>query len=237
MTVAILLSGGKGSRMGTEIPKQYITVEGVPILVYCLETLNKSKYIDKIQIVADKQWHKGIIGWLSQFGLEDKFLGFSAPGENRQESIWSGLNDVKRVVSDDDYVFIHDGARPLLSQAMIEESIRGMNGYDGVIPVLPMKDTVYMSKDGECIDSLLKRDEIYAGQAPETFVYGKYFEANKALVDSGEIKQIVGSTEPAVMAGMRMHLIAGDERNFKITTKVDLERFHESIIAERSRKN
>ena len=110
---------------------------------------------------------------------------------------------------------------------MIEKSIQGMEGYDGVIPVLPMKDTVYMSKDGECIDSLLKRDEIFAGQSPETFLFGKYFEANKALVDSGEIADIKGSTEPAVMAGMRMHLIAGDERNFKITTRADLERFEE----------
>lgn len=227
MTVAILLSGGKGSRMGTDIPKQYITVEGVPILVYCLKTLNKSEYIDKIQIVADKQWHDGIIGWLSQFGLEDKFLGFSAPGTTRQESIFNGLKDIRRVVSDDDYVFVHDGARPLLTLSMIEESIRGMKGYDGVIPVLPMKDTVYMSKDGECIDSLLKRDEIFAGQAPETFIYGKYFEANKTLEESGEIANIKGSTEPAVMAGMRMHLIEGDERNFKITTKADLERFEE----------
>lgn len=227
MTIAILLSGGKGSRMGTDIPKQYITVEGVPILVYSLKTLNKSEYIDKIQIVADKQWHKGIIGWMSQFNLEDKFLGFSAPGATRQESIWNGLCDIKKVASEDDFVFIHDGARPLLTSVMIEESIRGMNGYDGVIPVLPMKDTVYMSKDGECIDSLLKRDEIYAGQAPETFLIGKYYYANKVVVDSGEISQIKGSTEPAVMAGMRMHLLAGDERNFKITTQADLERFEE----------
>ena len=227
MTIAILLSGGKGSRVGTEIPKQYITVEGVPILIYCMQTLDKSKYIDKIQIVAEKQWHEGIIGWLSQFGLEEKFLGFSVPGENRQGSIWNGLQDIRRIARDEDFVFVHDGARPLLAEEMIEKSIQGMEGYDGVIPVLPMKDTVYMSKDGECIDSLLKRDEIFAGQSPETFLFGKYFEANKVLVDSGEIADIKGSTEPAVMAGMRMHLIAGDERNFKITTRADLERFEE----------
>ena len=227
MTIAIVLSGGTGSRVGGDIPKQYIKVEGKPVILYCLETLKQSEYIDKLQIVADEQWQQSITDWLREFDLAEKFLGFSKPGENRQGSIYNGLCDVKKVAADTDYVFIHDAARPMLSPGMIEESIAGMKGYDGVIPVLPMKDTVYLSKNGECIDSLLNRAEVFAGQAPETFVLGKYLDANKVLVESGEIHEINGSTEPAVKAGMRMHLIEGDERNFKITTKADLERFIE----------
>ena len=88
---------------------------------------------------------------------------------------------------------------------------------------------MYLSHDGKQIDSLLNRSEIYAGQAPETFVFGKYLEANRALFDSGAIKKINGSTEPAIMSGMKMHMILGDERNIKITTKADLVRFQEMI--------
>ncbi len=126
-------------------------------------------------------------------------------------------------------MFVHDAARPILSQDMIERSIAGMEGYDGVLPVLPMKDTVYLSHDGKQVDSLLNRQEIFAGQAPETFVYGKYLAANQAIVDSGKIVDINGSTEPAVLAGMKMHLIDGDEENFKITTQADLDRFVELV--------
>ncbi|MBR5637031.1 MAG: 2-C-methyl-D-erythritol 4-phosphate cytidylyltransferase [Pseudobutyrivibrio sp.] len=227
MNIAIVLSGGTGSRMGLEIPKQYFVVENRPIIAYCLDTLDKSEYIDKIQIVAEEQWHQAIREWMVEDGIADKLLGFSAPGENRQGSILNALTDICNVAEDYDYVFIHDAARPLLSEDMIKRSIEGMEGFDGVIPVLPMKDTVYLSKDGESIDSLLNRKEIFAGQAPETFVYGKYCVANKELADSGEIGKINGSTEPAVKAKMNMHMIEGDEMNFKITTQADLERFVE----------
>lgn len=87
-----------------------------------------------------------------------------------------------------------------------------------------MKDTVYVSKDGKRVDSLLKREEIFAGQAPEVFVFGKYYRANMSLLPE-KIHEINGSTEPAVMAVMDIVMIPGEERNFKITTGADLEQF------------
>ena len=94
------------------------------------------------------------------------------------------------------------------------------------MPVLPMKDTVYMSSDGKKIDSLIDRSTVYAGQAPEVFVLDKYIQANKLLLPD-RILSINGSSEPAVMAGMNIALVNGDENNYKITTKADLERFIE----------
>ena len=91
-----------------------------------------------------------------------------------------------------------------------------------------MKDTVYSSKDGRHIDGLLNRSEIYAGQAPEAFRLGKYYEANQKLLPD-EILKINGSTEPAVLAGMDIAMIPGDEGNFKITTQEDLDRFRDII--------
>ena len=247
MNIAILLSGGTGARLGGNIPKQYIEVGGKPVIIYipkqyievggkpviiyCLQTLNRSKLIDKIQIVASDEWVPKINAWTKKFGVDSKICGYSNPGKNRQLSIYNGLVDIKSFVEDDDNIFIHDAARPNLSLSTIETTFEAIKGYDGVIPVLPMKDTVYLSKDGLEIDSLLKRQEIFAGQAPETFVYGKYIAANQKLVDSGEIIKINGSTEPAVKAGMKIHMIAGDEFNFKITTIDDLERFKEQIKA------
>lgn len=228
MNVALLLSGGTGMRFGAVIPKQYIEVEGRPIISYCIESLSIHDGIDRIQIVADNQWHDAITRWLADADVKGKFRGFSTPGKNRQLSIFSGLESIRDYVSDTDVVFVHDAARPLLSQQMITKCLEAIEGYDGVIPVLPMKDTVYESRDGKTISSLLERSRIYAGQAPELFRFGRYYEANKQLLPE-RILMINGSTEPAVMAGMNMAMIAGDENNFKITTKADLDRF-QSII-------
>lgn len=222
MVTALLLSGGTGTRMGVETPKQYIEVKGKPVIAYCLQTLLFHEGIDAVQIVADEMWHKTILGCMEN---HDKFRGFSKPGKTRQLSIVNGLEDIRQYAGDTDYVFIHDAARPLLSKTQISDCLDAVAaGYDGALPVLPMKDTVYYSEDGGTVTSLLERSRIFAGQAPEIFVVGKYYEANRNLLPE-KILAINGSTEPAVMAGMDIAMIPGDEGNFKITTKADLERF------------
>ena len=228
MNVALILSGGTGTRLGADIPKQYIEVGGKPIICYCAERLLRHDKIDAVQIVADQSWHDEIRNWISEEDINKKFKGFSLPGENRQLSIFHGLEDIRKYAPDEDFVLIHDAARPLLSEGMISECIDTVQGHDGALPVLPMKDTVYLSMDGKKVDNLLDRNRIYAGQAPEIFRIGKYYEANKQLLPT-EILKINGSTEPAVMAEMDIVMIPGDERNFKITTKADLERFREIV--------
>ncbi|WP_044936450.1 IspD/TarI family cytidylyltransferase [Pseudobutyrivibrio sp. LB2011] len=229
MNIAIVLAGGVGARLGADVPKAFVPVCQKPLIIYSLECLSKNSHIDKIQIVAAEDWMSQVEEWTKEYEVHKKVIGFSVPGETRQLSIYNALMDLKQVAKVEDNVFIHDAARPLLSEDLIARSFIGMEGYDGVLPVLPMTDTVYLSKGGQQIDSLLNREEIYAGQAPETFVYGKYLEANQVLKDSGEIYRINGSTEPAVMADMKIHLIPGDENNFKITTQADLDRFVEIV--------
>ncbi|MCR5416443.1 MAG: 2-C-methyl-D-erythritol 4-phosphate cytidylyltransferase [Pseudobutyrivibrio sp.] len=229
MNIAIVLSGGTGSRMGLDVPKQYIEVGGKPIIIYSMSVLELNSNIDAIQIVADEEWTSEIKSWCDKYEVASKIRGYSNPGANRQLSIYNALRDIKKYAKDNDVVIVHDAARPLVTMGLIDRSLDELPGYDGVIPVIPMKDTVYLSHTGDTIDSLLNRQEIFAGQAPETFVFGKYLAANQALVDSGEIEKINGSTEPAIKAGMKMHMIDGDERNFKITTKSDLARFMEMV--------
>lgn len=228
MVIALVLSGGTGSRLGADIPKQYLRVQGRPVLLYCMETLHESPVIDAVQIVAAQEWQEEISGWLEAYGLAEKFRGFSFPGENRQLSIFHGLTDIRQYAEEDDLVLIHDAARPLLSQQLIADCAEAIEGHDGVLPVLPMKDTVYFSEDGRQITSLLDRQAVFAGQAPELFRLGTYYQANERLLPE-EILRINGSTEPAVLAGMQIAMVPGDERNFKITTPADLERFRQIV--------
>ena len=230
MNTALILSGGTGSRMGLDVPKQYLSVKGRPILCYVLETVAAAGPIDAVQIVADGGWQAQITEWIQ--GSEEirrKFRGFSEPGANRQLSILNGLRDISRYGAEESLVLIHDAARPLLSYGLIKACLEAAGGHDGVMPVLPMKDTVYFSEDGKNV-ALLERQKVFAGQAPEVFRLGPYLAANERLLPE-KILQVNGSTEAAVSAGLDVVMIPGDERNFKITTREDLERFRQILDA------
>lgn len=220
MNIALVLAGGTGTRLGADIPKQYIEVRGKMIIDYCLETMEHSNDIAEVWIVADEMWREHI-------KKVDKFKGYACPGRNRQLSIYNGLKAIEESLADKEKevnVLIHDAARPFLTEKLIRECVKAVEGHDGVLPVLSMKDTVYYSEDGKVISSLINRDKLYAGQAPELFRLQPYIQANEALLPD-KILLVNGSTEPAIMAGMDIVMIPGDENNYKITTRVDMERF------------
>lgn len=227
MNYAVILAGGTGTRLGSDIPKQYIKVDGRMVIEYCLDTILSHSMINAIQIVATDEWEVKIRAVVDG---SSKLIGFSKPGANRQLSIYNALMDLKDIAMPDDCIIIHDAARPLLKAELITECLEKMNerDCDGVMPVLPMKDTVYLCEDGHSVSSLINRNQVFAGQAPEFFRYGKYMSANEALFPD-KIMQINGSTEPAVLAGMNIEMLPGDEGNFKITTSTDLERFEEIL--------
>ena len=220
MNIALVLSGGTGERLGSEIPKQYITVSNKPIFLYCIETISNHPMIDKVQIVAAELWYDFIRSKITS----DKFMGFSKSGDTRQLSVYNGLTDILKYANDDDYLFIHDAVRPLLSYDLITGCIVVAQKHEGALPVIPMKDTMYLRGDEVNTPSLVDRSKVFAGQAPEVFKLGKYYKANSDLLPD-KIRSINGSAEPAIMAGMDIVMIPGDENNFKITTKDDLERF------------
>lgn len=229
MNIALILSGGIGTRLGSDIPKQYIKVNNKMIISYCLKTFFESARVDAVQIVADGRWQAEIKETMEKIDGIGKFIGFSEPGKTRQLSIYNGLCDIRKNVPDENvFVIIHDAARPLITNKLIDECFDNVIGHDGVIPVLPMKDTVYASEDGKVITSLLDRHQIFAGQSPEVFELNKYIKANEALMPD-KILTINGSTEPAVLYGMDVAMIPGDEANFKITTREDIERFEKIV--------
>lgn len=226
MNIALILSGGTGSRLGADIPKQYIEAGGRPVVSYCIECLSRHSRIDGFQIVAAYEWRERLSRWMARTGADAvrKFRGYSLPGGNRQLSILHGLEDIRKYAADADWVLIHDAARPALTGRLVDACLDAAVGHEGAVPVLPMKDTVYFSEDGHRVSSLIDRDAVYAGQAPEVFRLGKYYEANMCLLPQ-RILKINGSTEPAVMAGMDIVMLPGEEGNFKITTREDLDRF------------
>lgn len=228
MNIAIILSGGIGTRMGADCPKQYIEINDRPIISWSVEIFASRKDIEKVIIVADNKWRSYL---QTHTTLSSDRLCFAQPGETRQYSIFNGLLKAKELgYHDDDVVIIHDGARPLVSDKTIDECINGLSeGYDGVMPALKVKDTTYFTDDGITISNLLDRSKLRAGQSPESFRLGSYLKIHEDMPREDLLK-INGSTEIAFKAGQKIKIIDGEEINFKITTPEDLVRFKQIVV-------
>lgn len=222
--VAVLLSGGVGNRMNMDIPKQYSIVGGKPIIYYSLKALLENPDTDAIVIVIADEWKDFIQPFIAAIPHTQEIL-YAMPGETRQYSVFNALKVIKEAgFSDDDIVLVHEAARPMAKQKMINDCYEGCKTADCVVPVMPVKNTLYYSEDGNIINSLVDRTKIWSGQAPEAFKFGKYYRAH--LDTPREVLLTFnGGTELAFHAGMSCRLIEGDPFNFKITTQEDLTHF------------
>lgn len=231
MNIAIILSGGVGSRMGLDIPKQYVEISQHPVIWYCLKTFLDNDRTDAIVIGVAEEW-KGFVEEQVEELNPCKPIFYANPGETRQYSIYNGLKAVKdNGFNDESIVIIHDAARPLVSHELINRCYDTCEKADGAMPVLAVKDTTYYSEDGKQITNLLDRSKLWAGQAPEAFKFGKYLKVHEQMPHE-ELMKINGSTEIAYKCGLRVEMVQGDPMNFKITTPEDLSNF-ESIIKNR----
>lgn len=221
MNRTVILAGGAGTRMGGCVPKQFINVNGKPLLQYSLEAVRDCECAGEVWIVAGEPWRGAVQRMIKEAGISSRFRGFCDPGPERQVSVMNALTELmKEETAENSYVMVHDGARPLVSGELIRRCFEAAAGRDGAVPVLPVRDTVYQMEDGR-LSGLLKRDQLAAGQAPEVFRLKPYYDANLALMPD-QIMRIRGSAEPAVLAGMDIVVIPADERNIKITTQEDL---------------
>ena len=225
MNYAILLCGGTGTRLGANIPKQYLTVNGRTILSYPLQAMQEHPMIDKIVIVANEEWYDLITKEMEQFKI-DKFFCFAPAGESRQHSILNGARTIAEradSVSDEDKILTHDAARPNLTEKLIEDSL-DFEDYDATLPVINVTDTTYFSEDGKNISQLLNRDKLFAGQTPETFYLNSFLRIHENKSDE-ELAATRGASQLAYAEGLRVKLFSGDFNNYKITTLQDYERF------------
>lgn len=223
MNHAIIVAGGVGSRMRSNIPKQYLTVKGLPVFMYSFRKFSTRTDIATIVMVISDEWKEFVEEWATCKTGGPTVL-YAPAGRSRQHSVFNGLKALKDVAAADDLVFVHDAVRPLFPLTNITDGIAGCADYDATLPAITVKDATYQSRDGESLSVILPRQELFSGQSPECFRYGKFLKAHESFSDE-EIALIRGSSELAFRAGLRVKLIPGTEQNFKITTIEDLRAF------------
>ncbi|MDE6340903.1 MAG: 2-C-methyl-D-erythritol 4-phosphate cytidylyltransferase [Muribaculaceae bacterium] len=226
MNIAIILSGGVGSRMRSDIPKQYIEVKGRPILAYAVDKFLTHPAIDKIIIALNDVWVSYAKEHLD-FGKKE--IVFCSPGATREHTIYNALKKAKEIgAGDDDIVIIHDGVRPLVSERVISDCLHACDKYEAAIASIDVNDTIYVSEEGGVITSVPNRSLLRRGQTPEAFNLGKYLRIHDEST-SEEISAVTGGAQFAQQKGLSVFLSRGEEINFKITTPEDLQRFEQII--------
>ncbi len=231
MNIALVLSGGTGSRMRTEVPKQYLEIAGKPVLVHTMEQFQRCSEIDGMIVVAAGCWIEQISQWKNEFGFT-KLLRIALAGADRQQSILSGLLAAEPFMpGGEDNVIIQDAVRPLTSVRLIEQLLLGLQEAPCVMPVLPVTDTIYTSTDGQWTDGLLERSTLFAGQAPEAFHYWEYLKLYKET-SAEELSRMSGSCQLPQSKGWKVKMIPGERENIKITVPLDWQ-ICERILEER----
>ena len=220
MNIGIILAGGTGSRMGSDIPKQFIDIYGKPLIIHTLESFDMNLNIDYIAVVCKNDWKEDLEIWLRKFGI-NKVKWIVDGGETRQASIYNALKEIKDFCKEDDIVVIHDAARPLISQRIIDENIKGAKEFGAVDTVIPTADTIINSKDDKTINNVPIRKELYLGQTPQSFRFSKVLKAHEKAIKN---KKIDATDDCQLLLDLneKVHLVKGDKLNFKITTFEDL---------------
>lgn len=232
MNFAVMLSGGVGTRMRSDgFPKQYLEVEGKPVIMYALEPFLACEDIDEIVIVASPVWKERIMEWLKVYNVA-KPVSVVQNGNTRQESLMNGLLACagKCQLKPQDKVLIHEAVRPLVNARIIRDCIAALDKYDSCLPVVPIHDSTYVSYDKITASEMIDRDKIFCGQAPEGFRLKMYLELNQNS-SSVELATIRGSSELSLIKGHTVGLIEGDPNNFKLTRPSDLQLFKAHLIA------
>jgi 2-C-methyl-D-erythritol 4-phosphate cytidylyltransferase len=225
MNIAVIIAGGSGSRMGQDIPKQFINVYDKPVIIYTLESFQKHPEIDAIEVVCIDGWHDVLWAYAKQFGI-DKLKWVVSNGNTAQESIRNGLQNLKGHCKETDIVVIHDGIRPMVDGFVLSDVIKKCREYGNAVTSLPYNEQIFVADNEMSTTRYIPRETLRRVSTPQAYTYGKLRWAyEKAFAENIGIQGGTYANTLMVELGERLYFAAGSERNIKLTTKDDLELF------------
>ncbi len=221
-TIAIIPSGGTGSRTGLNIPKQYLKINNKEIIAYTLQVFQNSPLVDEI-IVAAKPEFFDVLSNIKNKHKINKLVKIVEGGKERQNSVFNALAAIPP--SDNCFIAVHDAARPLLPLSILNSAVNTAHQLKNAVVAIKAKDTL-IKQISNSVD-YLDRDNIYYVQTPQIFSYNILFEAFK----SAELDNFIGTDESMLVSklGYNINFVEGSLINFKITNQSDIDLFKQLV--------
>lgn len=230
--IGLIIAGGTGNRMHQDIPKQFITVNERPVIVYTLEAFEKHPEIDVIAVACIEGWEQVLWAYAKQFNVSK--LKYVVPGgRNGQDSIRNGVMELEKHFDLEDIVLIHDAIRPMVSAEIISDNIRVAMEHGNAITVIPCAEAMMQTEDGVVSVGAYPRDRLKRTQTPQAFHIGQICDLHRRALEAG-ISNSVASCTLMIEMGQQVYFSSGSEKNIKLTTVEDIDIFKALLAAKRS---
>lgn len=237
MNIAVVLAGGTGTRVGANIPKQFIEVMGKPILVYTLDNFQNDPEIDAIEVVCHKDWVDHVQKICEQHGIS-KLRWLTTGGDTFQESTLNGIFNLRDKITPDDIVIVSFGVSPFCTPDIINDSIRIAEKHGNAISAEDSPLCTCIKDDEEGTTQNLIRETIKGFSNPWTFKYGELVEAYEEVIRRGILDELEPHTTSVYLAlGKRLWFSKSSGYNFKITLKEDLDKFEGLLLLKQKRES
>lgn len=225
MNIAIIFAGGSGVRMGAGVPKQFLEINGKPILIHTLQLFQEHEEIDRIYLAMNEDYIRYAEQLVQDYRI-DKLAAVVPGGVTAQDSIYNALKRAAGENPMDSIVLIHDGVRPVVEYEVISDNIAAVKQYGSAITSTLCYETILVSKDGNTVDHLPLRKESYSAQAPQSFYLKDIIEAHEAIrKTAGGYENMVDACTIYNALGKQPHMVAGNRGNIKVTTPEDVYMF------------
>lgn len=220
--IAVIFAGGNGARMGSGVPKQFIEIEGKPIIIYTLENFEDHKEIDEIYISCIPSYIEKLEK-LVKIYMISKVVKIVPGGDTGQDSIYNALKAASENNEPDDIVLIHDGVRPHITPELISMNIASVKQNGSAITCSEMFETPVVSKNKKIVDKTPHRHELFTAQAPQSFYLGEIISVHESIRNiNPQYDGLVDSCMLMKSLGKDVYLVKGNRGNIKVTTPEDL---------------
>ena len=228
MNIAIILASGIGSRFSKDEIKQFVEINNVPLLVLSIRAFEENDNINKILVVTNDV--EKVKGYILKYNFK-KIINVISGGQSRQESVFKGLQELKKLaINDDDIILIHDGARPLVSQKIINENVIETKKYGDVTTALKITSTISKAENNKLLQ-IVPRDDLYEIQTPQSFKFIDILSAHDFALKN-KINKASDDAQLVKLIGKDVYIVNGERQNIKLTTKEDLLLI-ESLLAKK----
>lgn len=233
MNIALLTAAGSGSRMGQEVPKQFLHINDKPVIIYTMERFQDSPLVDGIIVVTLPHWVDFVWSYAKQFKIT-KLKWVISGGSTGQESIRNGLLEVaKNCPPEETTIMVHDGNRPMVDNDIISDSLSVYKQKGSAVAVIPCTEAVFKSDDGQDSTESIPREMLFRTQTPHTYKLSKLLWAHEEAVKQG-IVNTAASCSLMNQLGEKVYFSKGSEKNIKLTTIDDIDIFKALLRNEKS---